>query len=336
MSDTSNPAKKQKTDDTTTTEPAPMMAMAAPPGSIADTSGRTSETAVSIPPTITYGLQETHTTVLPVIFWCSAVNLTPSSPLTLGIRLNSIYDIVETGTILNSYTANSTCFINRKVMDKSYPNDILTANMATTLQAYPHTYTAASAQPWYRQYYEEIYKHYTVLGCEYEIIYFNPRAGGRHNLVTSTIETSASNDTSTRLPNDLDLRDMYGMKGVKYYNVQCRDNSSVNPFQFVRGTYKPGQAKRDVSNDGDVKLWTPTKSTPTYKEILQLSHYANPLSCTSTTDTPGVTEHHLQIQVRLKYIVQFKQLQDTVRYPKFLATSTTIPQFPAAANPFQT
>jgi hypothetical protein len=329
--------KKQKTDETTA-EPMLAMSMTAPAGSIADTSGRTSETPVSIPPTITYGLQDTHTTILPCCFYFSIINLDVTTPTTMCLRLNTFNNIIDTGSaeIKNSINANtSRQVINYKAIDTTYSAAVLSGNMATTLTPYPWIF-AENGDPevWYRQYFTEMYSYYTVLGCEYEITYFNPRSGGRHNLVAYTIETTGTTD-STRLPTDASLQDLQAFKQVRYENVGSRDNSTIVPYTIIKGTYKPGTAKRDVSNDGDVKLWTQTagNATPSYKEVLQLMHYVAPLSSASS-ETPTISGHNLQVQVRMKYIVQFKQLKQGIKYPAATATTVTQSNFPTAANPF--
>lgn len=332
MSDTTQGnAKKQKTDETTTE---PMLAASRmESGGIADTSGRTSETPVSIPPTITYGLQDTHTTILPTVFWFSCTNLSQTTPLTLRLRLNSYNDIICGSTNIKASIPDQTPYmINRKVADKTYNSTISTA--LATFPPFPDT-IAENGDPkcWYKPYWDALYEYYTVLGVEYEIIYNNPRAGGRHNLVAYTVETTGTTQ-STSIAQETPLRDLYGFKQVRFENVQCRDNSMQQCFSIIKGNYKPGQAKRDVSNDGDVKLWTRTaaNATPTYLEALQLMHYAHPLALSREEDS--ALGHNLLVQVRMKYIVQFKQPKQSMKYPMTTASELAIPAFPNAANPY--
>ena len=54
------------------------------------------ETPISIPPTLTYGLQNTHTTILPWTGWVSTSYLSKDIGQKLSIRLNSIYDMFPT------------------------------------------------------------------------------------------------------------------------------------------------------------------------------------------------------------------------------------------------
>lgn len=329
-------------DDTATTEE-PVMAMArvAPSGSLADTAGRTSETPVTIPPTITYGLQDTHTTILPTCFYFSAVNLSTSDPLTLRLRLNSFNDIITTGVINASIqTAGERLFINRKVANHTYNLQYLSTAMAN-FPGFPSTLgQGTDPEVWYRDYFKELYEFYTVLGVEYEIVLANPRDNGRHCLVAYSIETNGPSG-ATALPTNIQLRDLQGQKQVQYVNCQARTTQTDSEFQIIKGTYKPGQAKRDVTNDSDVKLWTTTtaNATPSYIEALQLMFYQHPLAH-SATNVDGANAdlgYNLMAQVRMKYIVQFKQLKQNVRYPT--AFPSPVPaegpeKFPTAANPF--
>lgn len=321
--------KKQKTDETM--EPVQEAQRVASSGGLANTEGRTSETPVSIPPTITYGLQDTHTTIIPVSGYMSLVNLHWNEPTTIALRLNSMFGTYETGTVANSVAASTNKqIITHRANEAAITAETTTANMNSTFFQFP--FTSTTPIRWYTDYWKQYYTYYTVLGCEYEIVYYNPRAGGRSNLVAYTIQTNGTTD-ATRLPVDTLLGDLYAMKNIKYVNVATRDNGKENPWQIIKGTYKPGSAKRDVSNDGDVKLWTKTDAdaTPTYKEMLQLMHYMNPMSAGNYASATG---HHLQMQIKLKYIVQYKQLNQTAHYPVTGATKVTMAQLPDAISPF--
>lgn len=342
--DSEQVTKKQKIDDT---ENAPMEAqrMALTNGGLADTQGRTSETAVSIPPTITYGLQETHTTVLPAICWFSCPNLALNyTPTTFTFSLNSIYGIMD-GAIKEATTQNA-CWI-KKLGETNYANGI------TVGYPFPSELANdswAGMYPWWRDTWEKFYMYYTVLGVEYEIVISQPGISGRKSLVAYTVQTSGSNaNTSVSLPTNVPLRELYGMKNIQFKEIAGRDSAEdgKSNIQIIKGTYKPGTALRDISNDGDVKLWSKTDETgaagesPTYKEYMQVMSYNHPMYTygNSTNGIQGSGENIFSgnghnVQVRLKYIVQFKQLRASIRFPlNGLATTQTL-QYPAAANPY--
>lgn len=130
-------------------------------GGIADTAGRTSETPVSIPPTITYGLQETHTTVLPQICWFSAPNLDYTYiPTTFKIRLNGIYAVM-TGDIVDTAVTG-------KLWTRKATQPDVYGTTATNGAIFPKSLTAANINlnnyGWYRDTWEKLYMYYNVFG----------------------------------------------------------------------------------------------------------------------------------------------------------------------------
>ena len=340
--DSEQVTKKQKTDETTTQPEAQRMALTSSVG-LADTQGRTSETPVTIPPTITYGLQETHTTILPMIGWFSTPNLALAyTPTTFSFSLNSIYDIMS-GDIKAATTLNA-CWI-KKCGETSYNGG------ATTGYTFPSEFANdswASMKPWWRDTWEKLYMYYAVLGVEYEIVISNPGIGGRKSLVAYTVQTSGSNaNTSVSLPTNVPLKELYGMKNIQFKEVSGRDNAddNKNNVQIIRGTYKPGTALRDISNDGDVKLWSKTDETgtagasPPYKEYMQVMSYIHPLATAGSDadgaiDAGGYSSIHQNIQLRLKYIVQFKQLRANARFPIDGIGGGQQIQYPWSGNPY--
>lgn len=271
------------------------------------------ETPISIPPTITYGLQETHTTIIPWTFWLSAPKLT-YTPTSLQIRLNSIYDILYKGTI-NASTNSPT---SGELWDKQCIDSDHTSTAGfpfpTTLSG-----TQQAEKPWWREYFAKIYENYTVLGCEYEITMFNPRAQGKHALVAWTIQQAGPGGTNV-LPETMPLDEMMAQKNMHFKMIGCRDNSMIQSYDMIKGHYKPGTVHQDVLNDGDAKTWTATGSSPNMVEYLQLMFYNHPL---------GIRQgySHVNFQVRVKYMVQFKDLKNQVRYPRATITPlTTIAQ----------
>lgn len=53
------------------------------------------ETPISNYPSLSYGLQETHTTILPWTGWFSAVALGKGLPAQLKVRMNTPYDMLD-------------------------------------------------------------------------------------------------------------------------------------------------------------------------------------------------------------------------------------------------
>ena len=318
-------------------------------------SGISKETPISNYPSLTYGLQETHTTILPWTCWISAGGLDKTTPAQLKIRMNSPYDMLDVTTQATPATgtqASTKGFYNRpfnndgRVVgdnDIIYPED--TGNAATN----------ATEQPQWRNFWEKIYDYYTVLGCEYEIILFNPQSQPLTKFFAlepkSVVGTPNFTTPGTAIPimcgwynTDIIVAkqfdtytDAAGYTGnhmplANYADVRYYKNIQWTPVKggskaVIRGTYKPGQAKRNIKNDGDAKTWTPTGQGPNFKEILTLNFWCDPFYNAQNIDefgndaTTSITAHGTNmygccnIEVNLKYIVQFKDLKLQARYP---------------------
>ena len=122
---------------------------------------------------------------------------------------------------------------------------------------------------------------------------------------------------------------------MAYKNMQWDvvewDNSGNNKNKTViEGRWKPGDTKRNIINDGDVKLWTSTGSvsvaggasddgaSPTMTEVCTLNFWRAPLAYSAALGC--------NIQIELKYIVQFKDLRQQARYPNTVTTNQDIVQ----------
>ena len=127
------------------------------------------------------------------------------------------------------------------------------------------------------------------------------------------------------------LSQMMAYKNIKWDIIQYSRSEVPNRNNAViSGRYTPGQVKRNIQNDGDVKTWTSTGArdlqgtntdswaTPTLKDFLTLNFYKAPLGFHATTGC--------NIQFELKYIVQFKDLRQQARYPNVATTDQDIVQ----------
>lgn len=57
------------------------------------------ETQISSYPSLSYGFQETHTTIIPWTAWISVCGLSELTPVQVAIRMNSIYDILSNNSL---------------------------------------------------------------------------------------------------------------------------------------------------------------------------------------------------------------------------------------------
>ena len=328
--------------------------------------GVSKETPVSPYPSLSYGLQETHTTILPWTGWLTAGGLDNDTPLQLRIRMNSPWDFLDmaTGDVGTTDGAQLTtkAFYNRKI---DTDNRYATSNGP---QRYPVEFgnntTTANERPQWREYWAKLYDYYTVLGCEYEIHLFNPvevkqirpmlmptktiaavvypssiwpiDCGWYNSDVVIATQFDTYSDTATSTGNV--------MPQTYYEEVRAFKNITWTPVKggqkgVIRGTYKPGQAARNITNDGDVKTWTATGATlPNLKEVLTLNFFTDPFFNARNVDTyataasiePSATGSAMRgavnMEIKVKYIVQFKDLKQQARYPNTITADQDITQ----------
>lgn len=327
-------------------------------------SGISKETPISNYPSLTYGLQETHTTILPWTCWISAGGLDKTTPAQLKIRMNAINDMLDVTTQANPATGTAVStkgFYNRPFNmdgrlvgdnDNIYPED--TGNGTTN----------ANEKPQWSTYWEKIYDYYTVLGCEYEIILYNPQSQPMTKVFGFEGKTITGTDTYTTTPLAIPVMvgwyntdivvakqfdtytDAAGYTGnhmplANYADVRYYKNIQWTPVKggskaVIRGTYKPGQAKRNIKNDGDAKTWTATGQAPNFKEILTLNFWNDPfynaqfVDGFSTDNSFAISNNGsnmwgcCNMEINLKYIVQFKDLKLQARYPNTVITNQDI------------
>lgn len=283
------------------------------------------ETPISNYPSLTYGLQETHTTILPWTGWLTAVK-GPSSnnwiPQQLKIRMNTPYDMLDVA--IRADPGDGTSFGN----EGFYAVPSTTGAAQATGARYPERFTTnnteATERPAWRNFWASIYDFYTVLGCEYQITIKNPHTTAGFNMLCG-VQYDTYSDTATSTGNVMPLTrlsEVMAFKNIKWYPIWCNNSNDVerSNITVISGSYKPGQAKRNIVNDGDVKTWTATGTTlPTLKEILTLNFWQHPLNEMSTESMSA-----LNIQVDLKYIVQFKDLKQQARYPNTVTADQDI------------
>lgn len=292
-------------------------------------SAQSKETPISIPPSITYGLQETHTTILPWNGWVSAVNMDYNSQVQLPIRMNGLSDLIP--TTLGSVPLAGAAFVGKGI----FPNKLSSASVRSyyDFPAVMLPGATADERPWWRNYWFDIYEYYTVLKCHYEIIIENPIANGNalnNSVIIGTQFDSYSDAASTVgnvMPQAL-LVEAMSYKGMRWEKL---DSQSPNEQQgrdsnrtVISGTWMPGMTKRNIINDGDVKTWTAATAAavPNLKEILTINFWRHPLAQANlASQITGVN-----IQMNIKYVVQFKDLRQQARYPNAISSGQNLQQ----------
>lgn len=274
------------------------------------------ETPITRAPSISYGLPNTHTTIIPWNFWFGMAHIgNPQTipPPKLSFRLNSIDDIVE--------TALSTIAAGGSIVNGVFnvPVSGGTVRAATNPAVFPRTITngvSATERAFWVQYWKDIYEYYTVLGCEYKITANNVSAFGQNSSALIITDMDSYSDTAgstgNRTPDVIlaELLSFQHMKVRSFVGTQAA-LTSQEPYEVITGRYKPGDIARNISNDGDVKTWTKTDGTlPTLKDLMNIRLARSPFNL---DNTGGGAQANFQVEV--KYIVQFKDLKIGARYP---------------------
>lgn len=276
------------------------------------------ETPISRYPTLTYGLQETHTTILPFTFWFSSACHTTGEPAVMKIRLNSIYDFI-TSAVNGTLGVGDT-----PVTATNYSRPIAPDGKGAN-NTFPESINDGTAveTPYWRNYWAQLYEYYTVLGCEYKITTGCVNtSSGFAAILGHTIDSWS--DTATESGNitpTTNLSEAMSFKGMQFDVLRgARAENEGQQMTVIQRRYMPGQAKRNIVNDGDVKTWTktafngtsPQNYVPTLKETLNLYFWRAPLANIVSSNTEITA---CNTQVELKWIVQFKDLRNLPRYP---------------------
>jgi hypothetical protein len=277
-------------------------------------SGVSKETPITLAQP-SYGFQETHTTILPYTCWLTAALNDTGGANQVAIRMNAIHDLIA--TTLTAAPGAGVAFPSKGIY--GVPASTTSSNQGTYL--FPETMVSGVVErPSFRDTWIQLYEYYTVLGCEYKITLLNASSSpGNKSIVGVQFDTySDTAGTTGNIMPITNLSETFAYKNMQWKILGAQTSSDTQPAtDVIYGTYKPGQAKRNISNDGDVKTWTKTDgSLPNLKEFLTINCWRAPLAQQASTTS-------VMMQLELKYIVQFKDLKTQARYP---STSTAAGQ----------
>ena len=258
-----------------------------------------------------YGIPETQTVILPFTTYASVVcaGANTATMQQLQVRLTSPYDCLMTSltapTGATSYSAG--------VYNSMLPTGTVTA-WASGLYTFPATNTAGgptAESPMWRDYWDKMYDFYTCLGCEYEITFYNPntRAGNTDFVIAYGFDTYGSSSSGNVFPTGRTPNQMENWPGLSWKICHSKsDGSYEGTYTTIKGYYRPGQAKRNVNNDEDVKTWTAVDSTPSLTEALTM--FIGRAAFNDMTNALG-----LNVRIKMRYIVQFKDCKEQYRFP---------------------
>lgn len=280
------------------------------------------ETPISPYPSLSYGLQETHTTILPYRTYFSFANLTHTAPLQVKLRLNSIFDMFTTSMV--TLAASSTAAAKGPYILPLGPGS--SSGATATFPVVNAAGAGADERPQWRDFYCRLYDYYTVLGCKYKITIMNSSnvRGGDAEVAVNFDTYSDTAGTAGNIMPAAPYHQVKAFKNIQWYicAAETSENSGNMTPTIISGKYRPGQAHRNIENDGDVKTWTSTNlsnvTLPTLKELLTLNFFKAGLAYSEPQHVCG------NVCVELDYIVQFKDLKEQARYPNSVTTDQDI------------
>lgn len=282
------------------------------------------ETPISIYPSLSYGLQETHTTILPWTGWCSAQCANTGGPAEVRIRMNTPYDFWQTAVTqwaTNPLNTSNTIY-NRQI----HGDDTIQAGFT-----FPENMNNGTAleRPYWRDYWGQLYEYYTVLGCEYKITMVNPiTVAGGAAIVGKTFDSySDTQGVTGNITPATNLSEAMSLKGMQFKVVrEATAATNGTNTEVIYGRYKPGDARRNIANDGDVQTWHKcsfngvapiSAGVPKLNELLVLQFWRAPMAHAFGA---------VNMQIELKWIVQYKDLRGQARYPVTTGGAATINQ----------
>lgn len=267
------------------------------------------ETPITIPPSIPYGFQETHTCIIPYKTYFSAIKLVHSTPVIAGFRMNSHY----TPALFTPTTPVALAAITTGLYNAPTTNE---ANWDNPLNTFPATATT-SGRSWYNNLFSKMYEKYTVLSCEWTLTAKVPNtANNRSAIICWDYDTYGTSSTGNIVPT-MNLFDMTSQKNIKKKILETYNNSRETDVTIISETIKPGQNKRNVANDGDYVTWTSTNNAPNFVDALKFFFYKAPLQ-------PTAGDANIVCELEIKYIVQFKDLVESFRYPYSSSTAISL------------
>ena len=179
-------------------------------------------------------------------------------------------------------------------------------------------YSGTGHQPYFRDLWASMYDYYTVLSCDYTIRMFN--ASGQDPITFSAAGTSAQTIGSVNVSlmpstNIADFTAAGSSSGLIYPAAEMKN--TVTKFLCPQkqlefsGTLTPGDFIVDAKDSDDDTTWTAVGSNPAVPRYL--GYTISNAQWTSLTGSVETAYASIQVQVILRYTVQFTQVNPTLR-----------------------
>ena len=264
-----------------------------------------------------YGLENTHTAVLPFDMYFSTFDLdnhTKRIPGTFSIDLTN--PIQPFQTAITHVLENSTAAIATGIYDRPLRPD--QTSWLNQVGIFPQQYAANGSVQWWN-WWTQIYDSYHVIGVHWRLTCDNQGYSQHDDVVIAYgVDTFTADDTTNKMPNAPMFEDIQRWENTLQYKfVEGTTQGGLaynlappvlegNPV-ILEGTYHPYEKPTIVMNDAEHRTWSYVNQAPTLREQMKFYIYTAPLSTNEAV--------RLNFRLEMKFIVQFKDLKNQFHFP---------------------
>lgn len=285
---------------------------------------------------------ETRTAALPLTTYWSVNSVNKAVPVPFIMRLNAPYDVFTANTLVAQTINTAKTFglsntVSQEANDNNYgtivagtafPFTVKGATASTATVSSSGAIVDSAAIPARRAMYDRIYSAYHVIECHWSVeMQYNHAGVNSGALVFEDYDSFTSTSIANKIPTDQSLMHYQQWRDVKTHKFGPRyvgNDRELSSRRVISGTWRPGVQKKDTKNEEEIKTWYPTEAgpTPLWVENLVLLFFAD-------EDSRGGTgTQSFNIRVQQEWVIQYKDLKPTIRYPKLGDDDVVLVTFP--------
>lgn len=271
---------------------------------------------------------ETKTVILPVTYYFSMTDLKRESPNLVRLRLNCPYDILVGNTFTDqteaglrnaglSFDAHPAAATNPTPL-VPFPTALTGSTAATAVTAGGGTVGPTDLYPAWLKWYEKAYESYHIMETDYKVTLRNPQTSGNSDVVIyHEFDAYTSSSTGNVIPATTGPFYWDTWKRIKEHKIGPKQLANGEQYTHtISGTWRPGQISHNTVNSTDIKTWYPTGAAPgapnaIWVEQLVIALFPGINSTLATTNKA----FGMNVEVEMRFKVQFKDLKVGIRYP---------------------
>lgn len=183
--------------------------------------------------------------------------------------------------------------------------------------------TGDYAMAW-RDYYERNYRNRHVMQCDWKLTIESAETGAFHRgVVLNATETITTQTQATpTIPTNKNLSTLLRFKRIKENRLTNFNAQGGRTKDIISGSWSPNKnIRRDVVDDERTKVWYPTKNVNSpspfdWKEFETLLFYNDEMSNNQNA--------YFNCKLDLLYHVQYRDLEEYIRYPEYAEVMTPV------------